>query len=185
MKTKVFLLLFTINQCFAQSVTVADVAVPSSLSIGDEKLVLNGAGVREKYFMDMYVGALYLSRKSSDGNKIISDDETMAITLKIVSTLITSSRMQEAVNEGFVKSTGGNISTIKENVNLFVTFFAEPIKKEDIFKLTYQTTEGVIVYKNGIRKGVIKGMDFKKALWGIWLGADPVEDDLKMAMLGK
>ena len=26
------------------------------------------------------------------------------------------------------------------------------------------------VYKNGVKKGTIEGLDFKKALFGIWLG---------------
>lgn len=170
---------------FAQSVTVSDVAVPSTLSVGDKKLVLNGAGIREKYFMDMYVGSLYLTSKNSDAKKIISADEPMAITLNIVSGLITSSKMEEAIDEGFKKSTGGNSAAIKDQIAAFTKVFSETINKLDVFKITYQTTEGVVVYKNGVSKGIIKGFDFKKALWGIWLGDDPADADLKKAMLGK
>ena len=41
------------------------------------------------------------------------------------------------------------------------------------------------VYKNGAKKGSIDGHDFKKALFGIWLGKKPADDDLKEGMLGK
>jgi hypothetical protein len=45
--------------------------------------------------------------------------------------------------------------------------------------------KGVESYKNGTLQGTIEGMDFKKALFGIWLGNKPADDDLKAAMLGK
>jgi len=32
-------------------------------TINEVNVVINGAGVREKYFMDMYVAALYLKKK--------------------------------------------------------------------------------------------------------------------------
>jgi hypothetical protein len=32
---------------------------------------------------------------------------------------------------------------------------------------------------------VIQGLDFKKALFGIWLGKKPAQNDLKALMLGK
>ena len=45
--------------------------------------------------------------------------------------------------------------------------------------------EGVVVYKNGAKKGTIEGYDFKRALFGIWLCDKPADADLKSAMLGK
>jgi hypothetical protein len=43
---------------------------------------------------------------------------------------------------------------------------------------------GVKVSKNGKLLDTIEGQDFKTALWGIWLGAEPVEAKLKTGMLG-
>jgi hypothetical protein len=34
-------------------------------------------------------------------------------------------------------------------------------------------------------KGTIKGLDFKKAVFGIWLGEKPADAKLKKGMLGK
>lgn len=42
-----------------------------------------------------------------------------------------------------------------------------------------------MVYKNGTKKGSIDGLDFKKALFGIWLCNKPADEDLKEGMLGK
>lgn len=59
-------------------------------------LVLNGTGIRVKYFMDMYVGALYMKNKASDAASIILADEAMVIRLQIVSSLVSSDVMKEA-----------------------------------------------------------------------------------------
>ena len=42
----------------------------------------------------------------------------------------------------------------------------------------------VVAFKDGKELGTIKGMEFKKALFGIWLGKKPADDDLKENMLG-
>jgi len=45
----------------AQSVEareIAGVTVPETVSIADRTLVLNGAGIRKKFFVKVYVGAL-------------------------------------------------------------------------------------------------------------------------------
>ena len=38
---------------------------------------------------------------------------------------------------------------------------------------------------NGNKAGVIPGIDFKKGLFGIWLGEDPADSDLKKGLLGQ
>ena len=42
----------------------------------------------------------------------------------------------------------------------------------------------ICVYKDGKEVGMIEGLDFKKALFGIWLGAKPADKGLKNEMLG-
>ena len=59
------------------------------------------------------------------------------------------------------------------------------IKKGDVFIIMNVPNEGVVVYKNGTKKGSIDGHDFKKALFGIWLCDKPADKDLKDEMLGK
>ena len=51
--------------------------------------------------------------------------------------------------------------------------------------MVYLPKEGVKVYKNNKLLGTIEGMEFKRALFGIWLSKKPADKDLKQAMLGK
>jgi hypothetical protein len=186
MKKTLFLLFTVVSIATSSAQTkAAGVTLPNNVSFEGEKLVLNGVGVREKFWMDMYAGALYLDSKKSDAKAILNSDAPKAIKLHIVSKLITSDKMVGAVNEGFENATNGNTSPISSEIKQFKSFFNEEINKDDIFDIVYIPSNGVIVYKNEIPLGTIKGKDFQKALFGIWLSEDPADKDLKLAMLGK
>ncbi|MBT8406273.1 MAG: chalcone isomerase family protein [Deltaproteobacteria bacterium] len=94
--------------------------MPESLEAGQAKLMLNGAGVREKFFIDLYVGGLYLKEKNQDAKAIMDADEHMAIRLHIISSRITSKKMEKATRKGFKNATGGNIEAIKVQIEEFI-----------------------------------------------------------------
>lgn len=164
---------------------VAGVKLDSKMNVEGQTLVLNGAGTRVKLFMDMYVGSLYLPKKSSNAKEIMDSKEAGAIKLNIVSGLITSDKMISAVNEGFESATNKNTAPLKAKIDKFKSFFKEEIKKGDAFTFVNVPDEGVVIYKNGVKKGTIEGHDFKKALFGIWLCDKPADKGLKSKMIGK
>lgn len=186
MKKQILTMLFVGLTTFisnAQS-TVGGVKLEEKLSVEGKSLVLNGAGIREKYFMDLYVGSLYLSKKSSNDQEIINGKESAAIKLNIISGMITSKKMISAVNEGFENATNKNTASLKTKIDKFKGFFKDEIVKGDVFTIAFDGEE-VHVSKNGTKKGSIDGYEFKKALFAIWLGKKPADDDLKKGMLGK
>ena len=167
-------------------VTINDVTMPATMKAGDASVSLNGAGIRKKLFFKLYVGGLYLTTKSSDAKAISNADEAMAVKLEITSGMISSENMSEAINEGFENSTGGNTAPLKDKIGQFVdTFKKSEIVEGNVFDIVYVPGTGVQSFKNGKLQSTIEGMDFKKALFGIWLGDKPADDDLKEAMLGK
>jgi hypothetical protein len=164
--------------------TVNAVDLEKSFKKGDINLILNGQGVRDKFFIDLYVSGLYLKKKSSDFNQIINVDEPMNIRLHIVSSLITSKKMEDGTREGFENSTNGNMEPIKEKIESFLAVFAEEIKDGDIYDFLYIPQSGINIYKNSKLKKTIKSLEFKKALFGIWIGENPAQNSLKEDMLG-
>ncbi|WP_299769690.1 chalcone isomerase family protein [uncultured Dokdonia sp.] len=175
--------IFSIGFANAQT-QVGDATLPNQMTLEGTNLVLNGAGMREKVVFDLYAGGLYLQSKSSDAQRIINADETMAIKLDIVSKLVSSKKMKSAVDDGFEASTNDNIAPLADKIEKFKSFFSDKIVKTNVFDITYIKGQGTVVYKNGTKIGVIEGLDFKKALFGIWLGEDPADEDLKEGMLG-
>ena len=181
------LILFIISgitsMSFAQKRTVAGVEMPAKLTVNDKTVFYNGAGLREKYTIDLYVGALYLRRPSMDANKIINDDAEMAIRIQLVSDKVTRDKFVESVIEGFEKSDQGKAT--KDEIDSFMKFYNDAFKSGDIITIQYQPGKGVDFSKNGELRGNIKGLPFKKALFGIWLGSKPADSSLKDDMLGK
>jgi len=164
---------------------VSGVTLDNKITVEGQDLVLNGAGIREKLWFDLYVGSLYLEKKSSNAKEIVNSKESIAIRLDVLSSMVTSKKMVAALDEGLVKSTNNNLAPIKDKVAKFKAFFKDEIKIGDKYLIAYDPTIGVIFYKNGVKKGTIEGHDFKKALFGIWLGDNPADSGLKTGLLGK
>tara|TARA_R110002167_G_scaffold110507_2_gene280948 strand:+ start:693 stop:1289 length:597 start_codon:yes stop_codon:yes gene_type:complete len=169
----------------ALALTVGGVDVPDTYTANSTELQLNGAGTRSKFFIDLYVGSLYVPKAQHDGNAVVDADEPQAITLHITSDMITSDRMTEATMDGFEASTGGDMAPIQSEIDQFMSVFKEEIKEGDVFDLVYVPGEGVKVFKNSEQKGTVGDLEFKKALFGIWLSDEPAQKSLKKKMLGQ
>lgn len=179
------LLLTAMLSAPASALTVEGVDVPETYQAMGTELKLNGAGTRSKWFMDLYVGGLYVPESISDGEAVINADEPQAITLHIISGMITSERMTEATLEGFEASTDGNMAPVQDDIDQFMAVFREEIKEGDVFDLVYLPGEGVRVLKNGDVRDTVGDLAFKKALFGIWLSDKPAQENLKERMLGQ
>ena len=148
-------------------------------------LVLNGGGVRKNLFFKVYTSGLYIESKSKDAAKIVKEEQPMAMRLQITSSVVSSDNMSESIREGFGKSMKGNTAPLKAQIDGFIgTFSKEAIKEGDVFELIYEPGTGVKAIKNGKLLNTTSGIEFKKALFGIWLGSDPVDADLKAGLLG-
>ncbi len=169
----------------AQADQIAGAEIPDRIEAEGTELLLNGAGVRKKFMMSIYVGALYLQKKSADATAITAADEVMAIKLQMVSGLISSEKMQKATEEGFENATGGKTEPIRKEIDAFIDVFREEITETDLFDILYVPGKGVDVHKNGAYKATIGGgLPFKRALFGIWISEHPAQKSLKEAMLG-
>ncbi len=163
--------------------TIAGVELPEQLQWQEHNLALNGAGMRNKLFMDLYVASLYVAEPTQDSAAIIAADELMMIRLHITSSMITGKRMADSTRDGFVRATGGNLAPIENDVNELIRAFGDDVKQGDVFDLVYTPESGVTVYHNGIAKSNVEGLSFKQALFGIWLSENSVQKSLRKAML--
>ena len=63
--------------------------------------------------------------------------------------------------------------------------FSDDIIEGDTFEFVSTTNEGVVVSKNGTHQVTIASIEFKQALFGIWLSDHPVKEGLKNNLLGR
>jgi hypothetical protein len=92
--------------------------------------------------------------------------------------------MLKALNDGFKNSTGGDTAAIQPQIDQMIEFMGEKIKIGDVFHYVYEPGSGTHMIKNDGAPVVIEGLDFKQALFGIWLADKPAQASLKKAMLG-
>lgn len=168
----------------AQATTVSGIEIADNIKPAQDTLVLNGAGVRSKFFIDLYVGSLYLSQPSQQLDDILAQP-SVAVRLNITSGMITSDKMKAAIIEGFDDATDGDTQAIQPQIDAFMALFADEIKQNDQFTLLAQKQTGVTAYKNGQAQDTISGEAFRQALLKIWLGDQPAQKSLKKAMLGQ
>lgn len=184
-KSLVVALIFALFMTPALAKTVGGVEFPETVVYGQSTLTLNGTGLRKKLFIKLYAAGLYLESANQNGAAIISDDKTQSLSLTIISGFISSEKMEAAVVEGFQNSTSGNIAELQTRIDTFTAVLREEINKKDQFEFSYLPGSGTHIVKNGTEKAVIEGLDFKSALFGIWLSEKPAQKSLREELLGQ
>jgi hypothetical protein len=161
--------------------TLADVTLPDSITVGNQTLVLNGMGVRSKMFIKVYVGGLYVEKKTSDAAAIIQSDTAKRVVLQFVYGEVTKEQMVEAFDEGFKNNAP---SAPKAQVQQLVGAL-ETMKKGEQMVVTYVPGTGTTLAIRGKDKVTIPGLPFAQAVFSVWFGPKPPTSDLKNGMLGK
>jgi len=161
--------------------TVQGVTFPDSADVGGKPVVLNGMGVRVAYvFVKVYVAGLYLEQKTTDGSTAVQTDEAKRMLLQFLRD-VTHDEMVDAMKEGFAHTAS---AALAPQVDEFSGYFTKPLPEGSQATFDYVPGTGTTVTIGGETKGTIPGPDFMRALWGIWLGAQPADASLKTGLLG-
>jgi len=75
------------------------------------------------------------------------------------------------------------LGSLKEKIREMGKYFVD-LKPGDRFSLTYIPSVGTKFVHNGHLVGIIKGGEFAKALFSVWIGKRPFDDRLKEQVLG-
>ncbi len=175
-------LLLTLLLNLAMPAQIAGVNIPNTATVGGKQVVLNGVGLREKFFIDVYVGALYLPAKTTNATQAIQQDVPKRIVMHFIYDEVTAAQLNETWREGFGKSSAG--SGMKAQVDKLCNMMAT-VHSGDEIVLDYAPGTGTTVTVKGAKKGTIPGADFMRVLWGVYLGAEPPTEKLKKGMLGR
>lgn len=160
------------------------VTMPDTATVGGQSLVLNGMGLREKFFLNIYVGGLYLPAKTTDAQSAIDQDVAKKFVMHFqYSGGVPKDKMVEAYEEGLTNNAGALKQSQAANFQQFYAWLGDMAAGDEIV-YEYVPGTGTTVYVKGAKKGTIAGVDFMKALWSIYLGKTPPTADLKAGVLG-
>jgi hypothetical protein len=168
----------------AFAVEVAGVKLPDE----DQKLLLNGAGLRKRAFFQVYAIGLYLPEKKAAAADAIAAPGPKRIAMHMLRD-VGANQFGDALNDGMkdnhseaeMKALAPRITQLLEAMNAM-----KEAKKGMRITLDWVPTAGTQLTVDGKPSGApIPGEDFYRALLKIWLGEHPVQDDLKKALLGE
>jgi hypothetical protein len=184
MRTMIVLMTLLLGlPCYAKE--ISGVAIQESLQSEDGvTLKLNGAGVRSKLFMDIYIAQLYLEQPATTMDAILADTGRKRVVMHFLYSEVQKDKLTEAWNDGFKDNNSpAELANLQERINQFNALFVDA-KKGDVIVLDYHPTSGTTVQIKGEKRGVVPGADFNAAMLKIWLGDKPVNATLKEQLLG-
>ncbi len=168
-----------------QAAEVAGVKVDESIKVGGQELVLNGAGLRTKVFVKVYVGALYVTQKGSVASTILDTPALRRMALRLLRD-IDADTLYGALRDGLKDNNSeAELSALKIQADQFAEVMKKigNAKNGDTVAIDF-SAEGVAVSLNGEARGKVAGQAFAKALLKVWLGENPVDGSLKKSLLG-
>jgi hypothetical protein len=169
----------------SNAMEIGGVVVQESLKTDNGvELKLNGAGIRSKFFFDIYIAELYLEQSAKTTEDVVAAPGAKRMVMHFLHDEVGKDKLVGAWNEGFEGNTDPEtLPALKDRIALFNNLFVD-VKKGDQIILDYIPEQGTAVTIGGQAKGVIPGKDFNDALLKIWLGKKPVTKKLKSKLLG-
>jgi hypothetical protein len=166
----------------AKAATIEGVTFRGEVTAGDSVVPLRGYGLlRYMAFIKAYVAALYLPEA------VRSEDALSEVAKHL------EIEYFHAIPAGdFAKATSASISRntsltafqrLKPKIDEFNALYRD-IAPGDRYALTYLPGRGTTLSWNGKPLGTVAGPDFAAALFGIWLGDNPLDGGLKNRLLG-
>lgn len=186
MKRAILMGLFLLANASAAEVDIAGIHLVDKIPVGNTVLQLNGGGIRTKFFFKIYVGALYLPQKQTSAEAIIADNREHRVVMYILHELSSEklfNAFRDAIEANHSPSEMAALDAqIKQMAEIFDS--VQEVKPGDIIALDYLPASGTRIMVNSTERGTIAGEAFNRALLKVWLGKNPVQEDLKRGMLG-
>ena len=164
---------------------IAGIKLTDSYQIGQQSLSLNGAGVRSKLFIKIYVGALYLLKTGNKPEAIIAAPGAKSMQMTMLYKEVEAEKITEGWNDGFEANlTDAELKAVENRLEKFNALFPD-LRRGDIVRMDYSPDTGTQLSVNGSQLGVIEGEDFFAALLKVWIGDHPADEKLKKGLLGE
>jgi len=157
------------------------ISMPDRITVEGKQVVLNGMGLRTKMTFKVYVAGLYVETATKNANMILASDQIRRVEMVMMRDL-GKEKIAEAVESGFEKNSKAKMPALKGRLDQFIAGLTD-LKEGDKLVITYVPGKGINL-QSGAKAITVEGKDFADALFAVWLGEYPVDEDLKEGMLG-
>lgn len=161
------------------------VNIPDNLILAGEKapLVLNGAGYRKKFFIKVYIGALYLAQPASQARAVLDAGTPRVMRMHFLRD-VGQDQFATAWNDGIAPNhTAAEMQALRARIDQ-LNGLVGSVRHNDVLRIEMRPRGDTEVWLNDKLRGSIAGVDFQNALLSAWVGAKPADANLKQAVLG-
>ena len=180
------LVFFCLGQ--AQAATVEGVTLADTLDWGARKLVLNGAGVRVKVVVKVYVAGLYLEQRTSLAQQALAHPGAKRVALVMLRDVESDELARlflKGMEENNKRSDQARLLPSFLSMSQLFSKYKRLSKGESLW-IDYVPGRNLTITVRGKTEDTgIKEPEFMSAMLAIWLGEQPADHLLKAALLGK
>ena len=149
-------------------------------------LVLNGVGVRRRFFIPIYVAGLYVPQRSSDPEALLKQRGPRRMSMRFVRE-VEAELFMTSLNEGMRRNyTAQQLSAWSSQLEALNTVIRTMVlaRRADHISWDFAEEGGRVMQNSTPRVPSIPGEDFYNAVLRVWLGEQPADADLKRGLLG-
>ena len=157
---------------------------PSTLEVAGERLALLGAGLREKWWFDMYTMAAYSESGACHAGLAIATDEIKHIRIDMLRDL-TADKMAGALRKALARNLQEDASAdLRAQVETLLSYFQQDLAAGASLELTYVPGAGTTLWQNGTQQGAVQpGKALADALWSCYFSSRTCCPGLKAEIL--
>jgi long-chain acyl-CoA synthetase len=164
---------------------VSGVKFDEQINVAGVPLVLNGAGLRTKVMLKIYVVGIYVPAKTKSADAVINSTQPRRARL-VMKRGLGAGTIWDAFDEGIqANSSPAELAALKPKLVEIEKLFKDlgDVAEGDAIDIDFTADGATKVAFKGQPKGSIPGADLQRALLKIWLGPKPVQEDVKEALL--
>jgi hypothetical protein len=171
---------------FSQSIAaiqIAKVNIPEQVAVASQNLHLQGAAIRSKFFLDVYIGAFYSETAAKTPKNAMDMPGAKRMSFYFLRN-VSQNKLKSAWKEGFQEN--NPTSVLSQNKNLiaqFLDLFDKDIGKGDIMTIDFIPDKGTVVSIDGKTKGTITQEHFYTLVLSVWMGEHPPSQQFRKALL--
>jgi len=153
----------------------------ATIRAGGQELHLMGMGLRKKLWFKVYIASFYLQSPTEDAAQAVSSDQVKRVEMHMLRDL-ERGKIVEAVQAGFERNSGPQMPQLQTRLDQFLKAIPD-LRAGERITITYIPGQGTVVKAAASDEITVAGKDFADALFSVWLGPQPVDDELKNEML--
>jgi len=182
-KTTLLFTLLIFQPINAMALTVEGVNFQESVSIDNKQVPIRGAALlRWLKIFKVYVAALYLPENGAPNDVLTDIPKRLEISYLVSIPGPDFGKGAEAVLER--NNSPEELARLRSRIDKLNAVYRD-VKPGDRYALTYVPGQGTELSYNGQPLITIEGADFAAAYFGIWLGQDPIDQDMRSRLINE